>query len=162
MSQLLRPISDINSAWTCSTGSNRYACIDEETYSDSDYIYTSGTNDQECKLSEPISSPEAGTGTLRFRGKKSNSIQPLSIGIVIMNGSTIIKSSTFSMTTSYTGKTLSLTEAEMANITDWSDVSVIFYSSAAVSTNKAYVSWVEFEVPDGASNNTGLEMGCLF
>jgi hypothetical protein len=57
--------------WTASSGTDRYAMVDEETASDTDYI-TSGAapaND-ECVLAlGALSIPAAGTVTLRVRAK---------------------------------------------------------------------------------------------
>jgi len=160
MSQILRPISDINSQWTCSTGSLRYACIDEETYSDADYISASVDSwYQECKLSTPTNIPNAGIGILRFRAKKANA-NSASITVSIRVGSAVIKTSAaLTMTTSYAEYTVSLTESEMSNITDWTDVRVGFLSTTSSSGN--YVSWAVFEIPD-APITVGLEMGCNF
>jgi len=72
MTQYMRPSSDINISWLCSSGSDRYALIDEVSASDSDYIYTINNNAyQECKLSEPITPITSGEGVLRFRAKKT-------------------------------------------------------------------------------------------
>lgn len=160
MTQYMRPCSDINTQWSCSTGSLRYACIDEETYSDTDYIAALMNGDyQECKLSTPANTPNTGTGILRFRAKKSSSGTG-SITVSIRVGSTVIKtSSALAMTTSYAEYTVSLTESEMSDITDWTNVRVRFLSTTSSNTN--YVSWAVLEVPNGALS-IGLEMGCLF
>ena len=70
--QIARPVSDVSVGnWTASSGTDRYAMVDEETASDTDYI-TSGAapaND-ECVLAlGALSTPVAGTVTLRVRAK---------------------------------------------------------------------------------------------
>ena len=70
--QIARPVSDVSvGGWTASSGTDRYAMVDEETASDADYI-TSGAapaND-ECVLAlGALSTPDAGTVTLRVRAK---------------------------------------------------------------------------------------------
>ena len=156
MTQYMRPASDINSGWNCSTGSSRYALIDEVTPSNTDYIYGGAGQYQECKLSTPVI-PASGGGILRFRAKTSGSS-----GIIpsIRQGVNAIKiGSNVTLSTSYREYTLSLSSAEMANITNWSDVRVRFTLKSGVAV--AYVSWAVLEVPDGGSA-MGLEMGCSF
>jgi len=168
MSQYMRPISDINSGWSRSTGTYRYALIDEEIPNDSDYIYSSSDNAyQECKLSPPSEVPDSGGGILRVRIRRATGSSSVnSIGAISLRvGSTVIKTTSSIYTTeTYSTQVINLTEAEMANITDWSDVRVrcvanIFtYSPANV-----YVSWIEFQVPNAPFvPSLGLEMGCNF
>jgi hypothetical protein len=70
--QIARPVSDVSvGGWTASSGTDRYAMVDEETASDTDYI-TSGANPaaDECVLAlGALSTPAAGTVTLRIRAK---------------------------------------------------------------------------------------------
>jgi len=71
-SQVARPVSDVSvGEWTASSGSDRFAMVDEPTLDDADYI-TSGAapaND-ECVLGlGAVSTPAAGTVTLRVRAK---------------------------------------------------------------------------------------------
>jgi hypothetical protein len=158
MTQYMRPASDINSGWTKSTGTYRYACIDEVSYDDADYIYGTTTTYQECGLSAPTATPGAGGGTLRFRGKANASGKTITASI--RYGATVIAtSSALAMTASYAEYTFALTEAQMATLAGygWDDVRVRFLSGGAQATN--YVSWAQFEVPDAAAGGPGLEMG---
>ena len=152
MVQYMRPSSDINSSWYYSTGTTRYACIDEVTPSDTDYISGASDASQECKLSTPPVIPASGGGILRFRAKGGDALTL--IPSIRQGLNEIKKGSSVTLSTSYSEYTLSLSSAEMATITNWSDVRVRF----TVGSGDAYVSWAVLEVPDGV----GLEMGCSF
>ena len=165
MVQILRPVSDINTGWEKypSGAAGRYACIDDETYStfDPDFIYAIDNVYQECKLSAPAGIPASGGGTLRWYGCKEVTTGNL-ITPSVRCGSTVIKTGS-AVGVSNTGfelYSLSLSEAEMANITDWSDVRIRFavrsYKSLKIGIYMAYL-----EVPDKKSS-IGLEMGCSF
>ena len=165
MVQILRPVSDINTGWSKypAGAAGRYACIDDETYSmsDPDIIYAMANVYQECKLSAPAETPASGGGALKWYGFREeitgNSITPS-----VRCGSTVIKtgSAVGISTYWYTLYSLSLSEAEMANITDWSNVRIRFavssYNSGSIWIRMAYL-----EVPDKKSS-IGLEMGCSF
>ena len=163
MSQILRPDSDITTgdlAWTPSTGTTRYGVIDEASYSDTDYISTTaGNREQICGLSNPSETPGAGGGTLRWRGKAGSTGKTITPSI--LQGTTVIKAgSAQALTTSFAGYTLTLSEAEMASITNWTDLRVRVVSGGGI-METYYVSWCEFEIPDPAPA-AGLEMGMMF
>lgn len=158
MVQYMRPASDINTGWTCSTGTARYALIDEVTADNYDYISAITSVYQECKLSAPADIPSSGECVLKFRASRDSTgtITPS-----IRQGSTVIKTgSAVSASTAptFTQYTLTLSAAEMADITDWSDVRVRFSASTS---ERVYVTWAVFEVPD-KKTALGLEMGCAF
>jgi hypothetical protein len=70
--QFARPVSDVSVGnWTASTGTDRFAMVDEEAASDADYITSGATpSNDECVLAlGAISTPAAGTVTLRVRMK---------------------------------------------------------------------------------------------
>jgi hypothetical protein len=70
--QYARPVSDVSVGnWTASSGTDRFAMVDEATADDADYI-TSGASpaNDECVLAlGALSTPAAGTVTLRVRAK---------------------------------------------------------------------------------------------
>ena len=155
MTQYLRPISDINAKWTCSTGSNRYALIDEETYSDIDFISgTAGNGYQEVKLVTGQTPGNRLNHIVNFRSRYSTSGSTLTVTLV--QGSTTIASSTKTPASSFTNYSFTLTEAQANLITDYSDLRIRFTTNGIVYVSQAYM-----EVPDGGSK-PGLEMGCLF
>lgn len=66
--QYARPSTDVsNTGWTPSTGSDLFACVDEDVANDADYI--TGTDADATMTLATISTPEAGTLTLSVRGK---------------------------------------------------------------------------------------------
>jgi len=70
--QFARPVSDVAvGGWTASSGTDRYAMVDEATADDADYITSGATpSNDECVLAlGAISTPAAGTVTLRVRMK---------------------------------------------------------------------------------------------
>ena len=165
MVQILRPVSDINTGWSTdpSGAAGRYACIDDETYStsDPDAIYAMANVYQECKLSAPAETPASGGGALKWYGFREeitgNSITPS-----VRCGSTVIKTGSAVGVSDnwYALYSLSLSEAEMANITDWSNVRIRFAASR-YSAQKIRICMAYLEVPDKKSS-IGLEMGCSF
>ena len=165
MVQILRPVSDINTGWSKdpSEAAGRYACIDDETYSmsDPDAIYAMASVYQECKLSAPAGTPTSGGGALKWYGYRDVTAGNL-IAPSVRCGSTVIRTgpAVGISNNGYVLYTLSLSKAEMANITDWSNVSIRFtvssYSSGQIRVCMAYL-----EVPDKKSS-IGLEMGCSF
>ena len=157
MTQYLRPSSDINTGWACSTGSARYALIDEEEANDSDYIDTSTLNQtQECKLSAG-NTPNVRTGhSIKFRGRQTT--VTTGINIVLLQGTTTIKTQSQSFTSSYATYTVNLTEAEANNITNYTDLRLRFICNAGCETR---ITWAVFEVPDQVLS-TDLCIGCAF
>ena len=165
MVQILRPVSDINTGWSKdpSGAAGRYACINDETYSilDQSAIYATANVYQECKLSAPAETPASGGGTLKWYGYREVIIGNL-ITPSVRCGSTVIKtgSAVGVSNNEYTLYSLSLSEAEMAGITDWSNVRIRFAVSS-YSTKSIEICMAYLEVPDKKSS-IGLEMGCSF
>lgn len=162
MAQILRPISDVSGDWDCSTGSDRYALINETTASDSDYISGSGVkNPQICQLS-PGETPAVKTGhSLILRAKRSTTSGLCDM--ILKQGTTTIKSYPIysSLTTNYRRISIAISEAEANNITDYTNLSVTFVQTSAGGTT--YVSQCYLTIPDAPFvPSIGLEMGCSF
>ena len=162
MSQIMRPISDLNSTWSCSSGSSRYALINEVTPNDSNYIYIfvfdSSVKLQKCGLQAPAGIPAPGAGEIHWRGMTNPS--GYGIKLEIYCGTTAIHSPSYTtMSSSYATYTTTISAEDMAKITDWNNVSV--YISTAYQPMDYRVSWVEFVVPD-PQPPAGLEMGMIF
>ena len=164
MVQILRPVSDINTGWSInpSGAAGRYACINEEVHDYNNFIYAMSNVSQECKLSTPADTPAPGGGILKWYGYREGILGNL-ITPSIRCGSTIIKtgSAVSVSNTEFTQYTLSLSVAEIANITDWSDVRVRF-SVSSYSSGQIRISQAFLEVPDNEKPSIGLEMGCSF
>ena len=166
MVQILRPSSDINTGWSTnpSGAAGRYACINNKTYFilDPDAIYAIDNVYQECKLSAPAETPASGGGVLKWYGYREETTGNL-ITPSVRCGSTIIKIGTAMVVSSngYKLYSLSLSEAEMANITDWANVRIRFAVSS-YSSQRIWICMAYLEVPDKKSSSIGLEMGCSF
>ena len=154
MIQTLEPISDINAVWTCSSGSLRYALIDGIYIDDGNYIYGKSTA-QTVKLSTG-QLPSVDTKhkiTARVKGDSTY----ITMTIKLLQGTTVIYTvSSIALTTGWVTKSWTVPEANIANITDYSDLRLSFQSSS--SNISAYVSIAYLEIPEGLS--IGLEMGC--
>ena len=117
----LRPIADTsNGAWTASSGSDRFAMIDESSTNDSDYITVSSASTYKTRLTT-VSDPGVDTDhSVVVRAKGDGSSQ-LTIALVQGDPSeTAIASTTVTPTVSYANYTLTVTSGQAANITDYS------------------------------------------
>lgn len=157
MAQYGRPDSDVSfdACW-----SGTYLYIDEETYSDSDYLTCDmATNgDAEVGLSN-VTDPASGSGhTVRFRAWQQNTVNQRTLQVELLQGSTVISTySAFNLPTSATSYSWTLTSTEADNITDYTDLRLRFTAGGNVDPpgkNQAavYVSWAELEVPDASGS----------
>jgi hypothetical protein len=117
----LRPIADTsNGAWTASTGSDRYALIDESSTDDADYISVASASTYKTRLTS-VSDPGVNTDhSVVVRAKGDGSSQ---LTIALVQGDpteTAIASTTVTPTVSYANYTLTVTSGQAANITDYS------------------------------------------
>lgn len=121
-----RPASDITTQWTPSTGTSHYALINEVTASDADYIFaTAAGQTDEIKLGA-MTVPQAGTDvTINYR---VSSVLSASVTVSLRQGaSTLIKTDT---TRSSAGTyAMTVTSAEWASVTDWTDLRLRFVSA---------------------------------
>lgn len=123
-----RPSSDISTgAWTPSTGSTLYNCIDESTYSDADYILTSSASTCEIGL-WPVQDPYSSSGqVLRFRAQSTSGS---TLVATLKQGATTIATRTYTgVASSWTDYTMTLTSGECDSITDYSALSVTLAAS---------------------------------
>ena len=117
----LRPIADTsNGAWTASSGSDRYAMIDESTTNDSDYITVSSASTYKTRLTT-VSDPGVDTDHSVVVRAKGDGTSQLTIALVQGDPTeTAIASTTVTPTVSYANYTLTVTSGQAANITDYS------------------------------------------
>lgn len=160
MAQILRPISNVSNNWLLSTGSSVYVLIDDVIADDSDYVYTTANGAYfTVGLAAPANIPTSDTGhIINVRGKYSGSLRTREVALY--QGTTQIAVFTWSMTTSYANYTFELTEAQAANITDYSALRLRVRQTSYGAGDYIYVSQLYFEIPD--VTNMGLEMGCSF
>ena len=117
----LRPIADTsNGAWTASSGSDRFAMIDESTTNDSDYITVSSASTYKTRLTT-VSDPGVDTDHSVVVRAKGDGTSQLTIALVQGDPTeTAIASTTVTPTVSYANYTLTVTSGQAANITDYS------------------------------------------
>ena len=163
MSQYLRPDSNITQTlWT-----NGYAEIDESSYSDSDYAYS--TNNQvatlEVGLSDPGSTPDSGINTIRYRIAKTNAGtvagtgNSLTVTASLREGASTQIVADSARTPNGTWTEYSFTFNTSA-ISDWTDLRLRFVTTASGGspTNRrgCGLSWAEVE----AQNASGISGVC--
>jgi hypothetical protein len=124
----LRPNSDsIDGSWIPSTGTDLYSCIDETTYSDVDYISSTGKSTFSSAtliLNSVIDSGDNSNHYLRVRIKGDNATI---LRISLLCDSTVIASrDVLSPKTNYATYEYLLTTDEVSNITDYSNLKVKF------------------------------------
>lgn len=118
-----RPTADtVIGAWTSSTGGSLYACIDEVTYDDADYINTQTSAVCTMTLSA-VTDPVSSSGhVIKFRAKSPNSN---TLTVTLKQGGTTIKTATTAaLTSSFADYTLTLTGTEADSITDYSALTI--------------------------------------
>lgn len=162
MAQIAVPTSTITTNnWSGNVnGSSLHLDIDEGVSTSDDatsYIYVNtmsfGSYTCEVKFGS-LTDPTVHTGhILRCRSIRNN-IGTQTLGILLYQGATLIYNTTFNPTLSYATNTFTLSEAQAANITDYTDLRVRIQFSYTGGTSP-FVSAVEFEVPDAGGGGGG-------
>lgn len=124
--QLLAPISDISQGiWTPSSGDDLYSMLDEETASDTDYIISTSASSCEMRLAVGHTPSDTGDYILRYRLLAGNG----SVTATLKQGSTTIASfGPHTLTGEAHDFAHTLTTAQVAAITDYADLRVVFES----------------------------------
>ena len=168
MAQYGRPISDVSkSNVSLSTGSVAYALLDETTASDTDYVKSEdneGTCSFEVALTNTLKDPvNSARHYLKIRIKYQNSGDIDDATVTLKQGATVIGSWTCDNASgrigSYVTFTKTLTTSQANAITDYTALSV-HVAFKSIMTENSFVSWIEFECPDGP--DSGLEFGIVF
>ena len=175
MAQFGRPVSDVQKTNWNGVGdtTNLYNNADEVTANDStDYNYS--TNNVGSPVIEhaltALSSPSARTGhILRVKVCKTNNGTPATDGntaslvFSLYQGGTLIQSSasTGALTATWTAFSVTISEANANNITDYSDLRLVVTGTVATGgatgvRRGVAVTWGELEIPD-APSSTVLE-----
>jgi hypothetical protein len=163
MTQYMRPDGDLDSVWSCSTGTSRYALIDEETANDADYISTSTKSAiQTVSLSNPAETPASGGPVIVYIRAKG-SVSGVKVYPQLKQGSSTMildgSSSQATLTTSYANYSFAVASDNLQYITDWTTLQIGIRDGTVTGT--CYVSQVWLVVPD-PSIAAGLEMGMMF
>lgn len=147
------PASDYDSgSWTTTP---LYSKLDEEPYSDSDYISCSGLG-TECKLTlGTLEEPTSRSGhVLKVRAKGNKTSTKLRVRLY--SGTTQIYEKTIFLTKAWGAYNFEIPENVAEQITSYATVRVGLYVSS-YSTYVAYVSWVCLQTPKGSSGG-GVEV----
>jgi len=135
--QVVRPISDVAVGdWTPAP---LYAALDEVTPDDGDFIASEGTSVGEVLLA-PISPPVAGDVLIRVRhGRDPAATDLLSLIVTLAQGATVIATRTFEeISSAFTTSTITLTPAERALITDWTNLRLRFARAVSSANTLTY------------------------
>ena len=165
MTQYARPDGDITRT---GVGGGTYADIDEVSPSDSDFIYGAKNTAVtfECSLSDP-NAPSVDTDhVIRYRVVKLNDTTPdgggnaVYVTAYLYQGTTLIATDTQrTLTGTWTQYDWAVGSGDIANISDYSDLRLRFYSPASggnATTRRAMgLSWAVLEVPDAVASITG-------
>lgn len=156
MAQYSRPSSDIDiTSWTCSTGSNRYALIDESVANDdTDYIWRSATHilptDATLGLSSVTDPVSSSNHVFRCRAKLE-SAGSCTLECKLSDSGSIFATQSFTVnSTSYQDFSYTLSGAEADAIVDYSALKLYVLAKDGGSVN-CRLTFAEFEVPDVGS-----------
>jgi len=154
--QYAYPTSDIsNASWTMSAGATLWPLLDEEPYSDADYVMAQWTNDGDAfvvKLGS-LTDPNVHTGhILRIRaGVEPQGSEHTHLKYELLQGTTVIGDSGVIelpfWSNPFNAYSFTLSEAEAANITDYTDLRVRVTDVTGAPASYTRVSWVRLEVP---------------
>jgi len=125
-----RPNSDVTTQWTPSSGTTHYALINETTYNDANYIYATAASQTDEVGLQAMSTPTAGTNVLinyRVQGIASGG----SVTVSLYSGATLVKTDTTrtANNTSPAYYTMTVTPAEWASVSNWSNMRLRFVSA---------------------------------
>lgn len=123
-----RPNADLAAgSWLPSAGSDLWDMLDEEAYSDSDYIYVDSASSCEVSLSGVVDPESSGGHVLRVRAR---SIQESTLVVTLKQGGTTIATRTFEDLFGWATYNVTLTQSEADSITDYTDLSVVLEAQA--------------------------------
>jgi hypothetical protein len=121
-SVIARPISDTSAGgWTPSTGTVLYDMLDEETFSDTDYITTSTASTCTLALGGVVDPGTSANQKVTIRAKSSLGT---TLVATLKQGSTVIATRTFSPTSTYADYDIELTAGECDAITDYTSINI--------------------------------------
>jgi len=152
MTQYARPDADTSVGnWAASSGSSRYAMIDESSTNDSDYISVSGMGGAETivlGLSD-VDAPDSGTRTVVVRASEDSGFNSVELVVTLKEGSTSKGSQSF---TSGFDSAANLSFNITSSISDYSNLNLTIAATDAMgmgATTKIYQAY--FSVPDAAA-----------
>jgi hypothetical protein len=159
MAQFGRPTSTVTTGSWAATGgpASLWDCLNESSFSDSDYIRSSGASASACEVA--ISSLTAPTDKtnhiIRIRMRAAGSGGAENLQVALYQGATLIAQSgnLSNRSASFAERTFTLTSTQAGNITDYSNLRIRLIPSHA-NGETIDVSWAEFETPDASTQHT--------
>jgi len=155
MAQFGYPTSDITvGSWTNVGGpTSHWDCLNEVSYSDSDYIQANNVTANVCEvqvntLTDPVSSVNH---IVHLRVQKAGS-GTITLNVALVENTTVRATRSITLTTSWVDRSFTLTDAEADAITDYTNLRIRFTATCASSSRYVRVSWANVEVPDVAQN----------
>jgi hypothetical protein len=164
MTQYARPDADTSVGnWAASSGSSRYAMIDESSTDDSDYISVEnyGSVDTITVGLSDVDTPDSGTRTVVVRAALVGGMMgggQITLTVTLEEGSTSKGSQETSLSSSATNLSFNIT----SSISDYSNLSLKIEAidvMSAGTTAKVYQAY--FSVPDAASEDAATSEAFL-
>jgi len=163
MAQFVRPTSDVTNGWA----SGGFEDINEASPSDADFTYSidkPASDVLEVHVGDPTT-PMPDTGhVVRYRvatvdgGVLSGDGTLVTLDVSLYQGATLISGPTAATgfnNATWSPQSFTVSEAEAANITDYSDLRIRFLAAGGAGSpgdrRGAAVSWAEVELPDATS-----------
>jgi hypothetical protein len=158
------PTSDITvNSWTPSTGATLFDCIDEASVSVGDFITSSAGSTAACEVKlSAVSAPAVDTVTYRWNAWSTGSAAGEKGRADLYQGTTLKHTGanqSLSRGVAFnTTFTETLSSAERAAITDWTDLRIRFQATTVGATETISVSWASLTTPQSNdSENYGIE-----
>lgn len=161
MAQFARPDQDfISTGWGDEPFDGAlWDNLDESSPSDTDFIntgylgsgFSSGTADLRLSdISAPLIGGNTGTVTLRFRYRNSDRGAPGTgnVTVALKEGATTIASRLKATSTSWQQDDYVLSSAEIASITDWTNLHVTISYTGVSGSTRCEISWIELQTPN--------------
>ena len=151
MTQYARPDADTSAGnWAASSGSDRYAMIDEASADDNDYISVGSMGSAETivlRLSD-VDTPDSGTRTVVVRAYEDSGFNSVALTVTLKEGSTSKGSQGFS---SGFDSVANLSFNITSSISDYSNLNLTISATDPMGMGTAYVYQAYFSVPDAAA-----------
>ena len=163
MAQFGRPVTpDVaTNGWSPSTGTTLWGCIDEASYSDTDYISDNAVSYCEVTLTTSLSDPVSSSAHyVRYRLGRTRTDRTLTVVVRLMQGGTEIASwEHIDPGASFQPFEQTLTTGQADAITDYTDLRLRF-DITSLQNAQVYcqVSWAELEIPDAGVQPTTVNV----
>jgi len=164
MVQYARPDADTAVGnWSASSGTDRYAMIDEATTDDTDYISVTddmmGTSEEITLSLSGVTDPVSSTGHQVTVRADEDGFMGTDLNVQLKDGATEIKNETFTTSSTKTNHVMTLNATQANNISDYSDLTLVLTatdSGASMVTTSVFQAF--FECPDAPAAGSATPM----